>query len=379
MTLKKTIHTLITSSIVMLTCSACEDAASWPAWDGFKQAFLSEDGRVIDRSQDDLRSISEGQAYALFFALVAKDRTSFDRILKWTENNLSNGDLGQHLPAWLWGRDGENWGPLDTNSASDADLWLAYTLHEASRVWCHAPYAEKAKHLGQLIVQQEVKDIEGLGTTVLPGPQGFVKGDSVKLNPSYLPPFLMARLADIWPEEPIWTKIYLGSQHLMLNAARTGFYPDWVLYTQGKYALPENDQRGDYDAIRAYLWVGMTPPSTPGQASLRAALTPLISIVEQRKEMPEWTEPTSNQVSDKAGPLGFQAAMAPLLDQMGKTKLAKTLHEKGMKQGDAQAWRDYGYYNAALTLFAQGYMDKRYRFGTNGQLLPSGKEVKRCG
>lgn len=378
MTFRKALQTL-SSSLVMLTCSACGEAAGWPAWDGFKQAFLSEDGRVIDHSQDDLRSISEGQAYALFFALVAQDRRSFDRILKWTENNLSDGDLSKRLPAWLWGKDGENWGPLDTNSASDADLWIAYTLHEASRVWCHPPYAEKAKALGKLIVEQEVQDVEGLGSIVLPGSKGFVKNESVKLNPSYLPPFLMARLADVWPETPVWTRLYLGSQNLLLSAARTGFYPDWVLYTQGKYALPDHDQRGDYDAIRAYLWVGMTPQSTPGLASLRAALTPLISIVEQRKEMPEWTEPITNQVSDQAGPPGFQVAMAPLFDQLGKRQITRTLTDKGLKQGDTQAWREYGYYNAALTLFGQGYMDKRYRFGPTGQLLPNGKEVKRCG
>jgi len=46
-------------------CSAAP-AQAWPAWDGFKSAFVSDDGRVIDRSQEDLRTVSEGQSYALF-------------------------------------------------------------------------------------------------------------------------------------------------------------------------------------------------------------------------------------------------------------------------------------------------------------------------
>lgn len=47
---------------------------AWPAWEDFKATFLSQDGRVIDLSTPQQQSTSEGQAYALFFALVADDR-----------------------------------------------------------------------------------------------------------------------------------------------------------------------------------------------------------------------------------------------------------------------------------------------------------------
>ena len=83
---------------------------------------------MIDRSQEDLRTVSEGQSYALFFALVAQDQKAFDAILNWTENNLSAGDMGKQLPAWIWGKKGESWGVIDANSASDAHLWIAYAL-----------------------------------------------------------------------------------------------------------------------------------------------------------------------------------------------------------------------------------------------------------
>ncbi|MFL6704996.1 MAG: glycosyl hydrolase family 8, partial [Paraburkholderia graminis] len=86
-------------------------SADWPAWEQFRRKFVSPDGRVIDVGSDDDRTVSEGQSYGLFFALVANDRASFDRLLHWTENNLAEGDLTAHLPAWLWGRgqDGK-WG-----------------------------------------------------------------------------------------------------------------------------------------------------------------------------------------------------------------------------------------------------------------------------
>jgi len=51
---------------------ACQ--ADWPAWQSFKSGFISEGGRVVDANTPRKQTVSEGQAYALFFALVANDR-----------------------------------------------------------------------------------------------------------------------------------------------------------------------------------------------------------------------------------------------------------------------------------------------------------------
>lgn len=380
MRIQTALRATFTSGVLLLATAACNAAPKWPAWEGFKQAFVSADGRVIDHSQDDLRTVSEGQAYALFFALIAQDRASFDRILTWTENNLSDGDLGKKLPAWIWGKHKGEWGVIDSNSASDADLWIAYTLLEASRVWCQPTYASKAQQLGQLIVTQELLEVPGLGMSVLPGRVGFSQQDgSVKLNPSYVPPFLMARLAHAWPQEKVWALAYLGSQRLLLDTVQQGFYPDWVVYKNGVYSLPEDEQRGDYDAIRTYLWIGMTHSSDPVQGTLLNLQTPMIRLLESRQNMPEWTQPGNGEVSANAGPEGFQIAMAPLLAALNRNKLAAKMNEQGLREGDAETWRRYGYYNASLTLFAGAYMDNKYRFGPAGQFMPEGKEAKRCG
>jgi endo-1,4-beta-D-glucanase Y len=130
---------LLAAPNVEATVSA---ACGWPAWDGFKAHLLSADGRVIDASAPRQHTVSEGQAYALFFALVADDRASFERILQWTENNLAQGDFTAQLPAWQWGRrDDSSWGVLDANPASDADVWIAYTLGEAGRLWQQRRYS----------------------------------------------------------------------------------------------------------------------------------------------------------------------------------------------------------------------------------------------
>ncbi|WP_306481167.1 cellulose synthase complex periplasmic endoglucanase BcsZ [Limnobacter sp.] len=369
-------------AVLLAATAACSatPAQAWPAWDGFKSAFVSDDGRVIDRSQEDLRTVSEGQSYALFFALVAQDKKAFDAVLQWTENNLSAGDLGKQLPAWIWGKKGESWGVIDANSASDADLWIAYALLEASRVWCNPDYADKARALGDLILNQESMEVSGLGLSILPGHTGFVLDNgAVKLNPSYLPPFMMARFANAWADDTRWAQVYLASQKLLLDTGRTGQYPDWVLYNNGEMSLPEDEQRGDYDAIRTYLWIAMSSESDPTTAPLLRQLSPLTALLLKRQNMPEWFEPQSGKFSATRGPAGFQAAMAPLLQTMGMPELAKKFHAQSLKTPSKESWLKYGYYNGALSLFAQGYMDKFYRFNSLGELLPRGKEVKSCG
>ena len=96
-----------------------EAQSTWPFWDQYAKHFLSPQARVIDPDRNDMTT-SEGQSYALFFSLVANDRSSFQNILAWTDNNLAQGDVSKNLPAWSWGRNSDgSWGVLDPNSASD--------------------------------------------------------------------------------------------------------------------------------------------------------------------------------------------------------------------------------------------------------------------
>src|SRR5690242_9365011 len=92
----------------------------WGDWDRFAERFVQADGRVIDITFEG-KTTSEGQSYGLFFALVANRRDQFDTLLKWTSDNLADGELDKTLPGWLWGkRDDGSWGIKDKNAASDA-------------------------------------------------------------------------------------------------------------------------------------------------------------------------------------------------------------------------------------------------------------------
>ena len=51
--------------------------AAWPVWDEFRNDAL-DNGRVVDKSDDRKVTTSEGQSYAMFFALVTNDQVTFD-------------------------------------------------------------------------------------------------------------------------------------------------------------------------------------------------------------------------------------------------------------------------------------------------------------
>ncbi|MBY4695596.1 cellulase [Burkholderia latens] len=346
-------------------------STAWPRWDAFKRDFVSADGRVIDVGSADARTVSEGQAYGLFFALVANDRRTFDTILAWTENNLAQGDLSAHLPAWLWGRapDGA-WRVLDANAASDADLWIAYTLVEAGRLWRERSYTARGALLAKRVLDTETASVPGLGLTLLPGPTGFKLGsDRWRVNPSYSPPQVIRGLAARLPDDRRWAALAASTGRVLLDTAPKGFAPDWALYRAGAGFGPDPQTHAEsaYNAIRVYLWAGMLDRADPLAAPLLARFAPFADYIAAHGAPPEKVDTTTGVAGPNDGNGGFSAAAVPFLDARGQRALA-----------DAQAARvdtlarqsAPGYYTSVLTLFGLGWRDGRYRFGADGSLDP---------
>lgn len=196
---------------------------SWPLWNAFVSRHIQPDGRVVDYLNADQRSTSEGQSYALFFALVANDQVLFDKVLGWTRHNLCGGRPDLNLPAWLWGRDeGGNWRVLDPNTASDGELWIAYALLEAGRLWNRPGYVKAGQQILQLMRAQEVATLPGIGPMLLPGRSGFADNGRWTLNPSYLPIQLLRRCVVADPKGP-WAAIAANSARVLRESAPVGF------------------------------------------------------------------------------------------------------------------------------------------------------------
>ncbi|MBV8273008.1 MAG: cellulase [Cupriavidus sp.] len=357
-----------------LTCAAA--TCAWPDWDAFRRTTISQDGRVIDDSTDQQVTVSEGQSYALFFALVANDRATFDKLLAWTENNLAQGDLSAHLPAWVWGKrtGGEQagtWGVIDPNPASDADLWIAYTLLEAGRIWKERRFTALGTLVARRALREETAVLPGLGRTLLPGPVGFHPSPDVwRLNPSYVPLPVMRRLAAMPGEDSAWKTLVDTSARLVLDTAPRGFSPDWVEYHKGRGFRPDMQTQagGSYNAIRVYLWAGMIAPRDPLHTTVLQAFRPMANYVQKHGYPPERVDTQSGSVGPNAGNAGFSAAVAPYLAAMGQADAARAQAQRTRTLAAQQA---PGYYSQVLMLFGLGHLEGHFRFDADGTLVPA--------
>ena len=353
----------------------------WGAWVEFADQFLGKGARVIDPSSVRAHSVSEAQAYALFFCLVANDQVRFEQLLRWTEDNLAGGDLTMRLPAWLWGRrDDGSWGVIDENSAADADLWLAYTLGEAGRLWQQRRYVALSSLLAERVLREETAQLPGLGRTLLPGPRGFSpEPGRWRLNPSYMPPFLMRWLA-MRSADARWQELLQTSFAVLRESSPRGFAPDWAFYRAdarksevepggGHFEGPQlesSERIGGYDAIRVYLWVGLTAALDPARTQLLEHFSPMADRVGREAAPPESIDAIDGTARGE-GPSGFSAALLPFLSALNRTSALRT---QELRLGNRPI-RPNAYYERVLSLFATGWAEARFSFAADGSLVPA--------
>lgn len=360
----------------LIQCAQANTHVDWPLWQAYAAQFIQHDGRVVEFSAD-ARTTSEGQAYALFFALVANDRRRFENILHWTETNLADGALGKNLPAWLWGRDPNGaWKILDTNAASDADLWLSYALLEAGRLWKQKPYSVLGEQLLELIVAREVVELPNLGPALLPGPHGFALPEHQwRLNLSYTPLPLLRRFSEQQPKGP-WQRIAETTVYLAQAASSHGLVPDWLAYDAqlGVIADPVKGPLGSYDAIRVYLWAGMIDAHDPLAAPLRNAVAGMAQLMRRSNGIPETVNTATGEAFGYA-PIGFSAAVLTYLNALGeKDLLAQHSARLAAAQHQGLVGETPLYYDQNLALFGTGWFERRFRFDVRGYLMTSWRE-----
>jgi endoglucanase len=366
----------VTACSIVALGLATSAGGRWPLWSGYASSFIDARGRVIDHQGSD-RTTSEGQSYGLFFALVANDRDRFDRLLDWTTNNLADGDMGSRLPGWLWGKaPAGQWQLLDKHSASDADLWTAYTLCEAGRLWHEPKYAVLGRRMLTRIAAAEVVELPGFGNMLLPGETGFHPvPDTWILNPSYLPLPLLTRLAFVDPQGP-WASIAANVPLLLARSGRNGFAMDWISYRSSDGFTPASQPGGSagpvgsYDAIRVYLWAGLTDRNTKWQAETLAAVPGMARYLATHPIPPEQIDSMGVAVAANA-PVGFSAALLPYLRAVG-SESARATQLAGVMAALDPVTRLFGkpptYYDENLSLFGIGSTQQMFLFDRNGEL-----------
>lgn len=346
-------------------CASAYPASDWTDWNNFTDRFVQADGRVIDITFE-RKSTSEGQSYALFFALVANQQVQFDTILKWTSDNLAAGQLGDKLPAWLWGeRPDGSWGIKDENSASDADLWIAYSLLEAARLWKTPAYADTAHRMLAQIRRHEITQAGKAGAVLLPAPYGFkLENGRYWLNPSYYPDFMFRYLAMTDPEGP-WQSVWNSYTRMAPKIFSAGIAPDLFVVDSSGVVMPDTQREpsGSYDAIRVYLWAGMS-----GQSSLEmlTMLSKYAELIRKHGAPPEKVNPvTAVAIKSDYSPIGYSGAVLPFLSALGDKPALEKQRDRLRKQHGPT-----NYYDQVLILFGKGWLDGQYRFDNQGRLLP---------
>ena len=363
----------------------CKPAAMqpWPLWEKYAAHFIDPSGRVVDPMRGGITT-SEGQSYALFFALVDNDRARFDRLLGWTQSNLAGGDLGSHLPGWMWGKapDGA-WKLLDGSSAADSDCWIAYSLIEAGHLWKNSLYTHLGHAMLARIAAEEVAQLPGFGLMLMPGPSAFfIHSQSYTLDSSYVPRFLFARFAAEDPSGP-WAAIAANIPRFLKQSARRGYAMDFVQYTPStgfvpvpalapqdpsKPALPAF---GSYDAIRVYLWAGMENPAGNARSELLAAVPGMAAYLAEHDAPPEKVSDAGIPIPQD-GSVGFSASVLPYLRALPQTDKAVARQQQRVDAQLDPATGLYGsqpaYFDQNLILFASGFQEKKFAFGPNGEL-----------
>lgn len=219
-------------------------------YDTYLNGFMTKDGRIMDPDRKNITT-SEGQSYMLLRSVAMGNKKAFDLVYKWTKNNLQRKD---YLFAWLWGenKDGE-YKILDYNSASDADIDIAFSLLAAYHKWPDEEYLKEALPIIESIWDNETRQI-GDYLVLMPGVVQTTSS-KIEINPSYFSTYAF-RFFQKYDDKHDWNYLIDSSYYYLdqvMAKTKTGLPPNWFLIENGQIVL-EDSPRSDfsYDAVRVF-------------------------------------------------------------------------------------------------------------------------------
>jgi cellulose synthase (UDP-forming) len=186
------------------------------AAESFFSRYVEPDGRV-DRTDQGGDTVSEGQAYAMLLAVALDDKSRFDRVWRWTRENLQRGD---GLLAYHW----SNGHTESSEPATDADLDAARALVLAGKRFSSDDYTNTGVRIGDAVLQDETSEVSGLPVLVA-GP--WARSSAPIVNPSYFSPRAYADLANAHHDSR-WDDIAGTSRSIDSALTGSGLPPDWA-------------------------------------------------------------------------------------------------------------------------------------------------------
>lgn len=295
MTLWPPAQRLLALAATCLALSACGADADWET---FKQGFLEPDGRIVDTGQGRI-SHSEGQGFAMLFAVHYADRAVFDRLWLWTRQNLQVRD--DALLAWKWQPQG---GVTDRNNAADGDIFVAWALLRAAEKWRQPEYAAAGTRIAADIRRKSMRRVAH-GLVLLPGLEGFDKPEGLTINLSYWVYPALRELARADPA-PEWDELSRTGVAILEYSyfGRWRLPPDWLRL--GERVLPGGPppERFGFDAVRIPLYLLWSRKETD---ALIKPYRDFWGHFEGARALPVWTNLKDDSVDTHGAGLGVRA------------------------------------------------------------------------
>lgn len=353
----------IASGFWIKSASKGNDFCSKDVYENYKKNFMSQDGRIIDTQRNNITT-SEGQSYIMLRSVLSDDKSTFDLTYNWAKNNLQRPDF---LFAWHWGKSNNGeYKILDENSASDADIDIAFALILAYEKWGEKKYLEAARPIINSIFENETKQI-GDYLVLMPGILQ-VSSQKTEINPSYFAtyPFKVFQKYD---EKHDWNKLVDSSYHflkLSIKTTKTGLPPDWCLIENDKILLEMDKSDFSYDAIRIFPRLFLDYKMT-GEKRALPILSKVYFFIERwtfsgKSPRPNsWDNTKTFYVNYKANgqlknndePVGSIAVLLPIIN-FYKPKTATEIYKKKILptlEDEAYWTNNQGYYSKNLLWF----------------------------
>ena len=231
-------------------------------WRVYRDIYVEEgSGRTVDHQAGGVTT-SEGQSYTMLRAVWMDDQVTFRQSWQWTKDNLQRDD---RLMAWSFGERSDGWFGVQEqvgggNSATDADVDIAFALLMAYSRWKQDDYLYDALPLIEAIWEKSVVLVEGEPVLVANDLERLDPSE-VLINPSYFAPYAYRVFERVDPERD-WSGLVDNSyavltelQQQPLDAAQTaGLPPDWVAMDRltGDLRAPDGEltTQFGYDALR---------------------------------------------------------------------------------------------------------------------------------
>lgn len=330
----------LSTGFAMDTDRALQAAELWPI---YKEHFIQQDGRVIDRQQQDI-SHSESQGYGMLLCVLFQDRERFEAIRSWTYTNLPPRRDG--LIPWSWGkRVNGQWGVIDYNNATDGDLLIAWALLMGGERWADESCIEAGRRLAAAIREQLTVERWG-GLYLLPGYYGFGGEGCLILNPSYQI-FEAFRVLGRYDKREFWSRIERDSRRL-IGESMVGpdqLPPDWIKLEKGGVCFwDDRSSLFGFEAIRHLLYLLWDKePRFPKGVSRMLDAYAKSGIIPMNVDL------MSGDFSEKGAPRGFYAIYARIAEKTGEVDVATKLWEEALNLSEAERWN---YFSMTMLMLA---------------------------